>query len=669
MLEFEMDNEDKLIELLKKCTEYYTNSDNLYVLSHDDVDLIKNELNIELNPNIEVSDDIFDNINNLTKNKFPKNSFFNQVGFSPRTGKIKLPFIMGSMNELKEGDLEQWKCGSEFVVSSKLDGVSCGLVYKNGKLVNAYSRGNGIEGQEILRHIWNLNSIPKEISNKNNINIRGELIVRKNDIENMLNDIEEETGKRLKNGRNSVAGYVNSKQGSKSIEKYLNFIAYNIIDYQDSEFSMYETLKNEYKFQTPTYKLLSSSEIIEEKMTQLVIDTKTNDDFECDGIIITQNIIQNGYEGFETGTHNPKKSRKYKIGAADNATQTEVEYIEWNISKDGLLKPRVKVKPVNLVGVTITYATGHNYKNIFSKKIGIGSKIIIKRSGDVIPYIQEVIEQSDNIPLPQCSFDYDYNDNNEVIDLSFNFNKTRDDYGLDIAVNYMREMNLQKMIYFCSKLNIDFAGEGNLKILTQWFNKTNSNIFTIKDLLKLDKRIFTETIGINGTKLYESLFNKLNDVDECEFMDAVNCFGRGIGELKLKKIYNKYNTLCVNEQQILDTEGWANKTCNQYIEYIGEYFKWKDFIESELNIKFKVYKNELESNKLEHLKVCFTGIRDSNMENFIKRNGGKILSSVSKDCNLLICKSLSDNSTKLKKAKEKNIDIIDYDTALFRILV
>lgn len=663
---FELDNEDKLIELLKKCSDLYFNTSEFYKLNNNDIHLLNEEFGIQFEG--FVTDEVFDKINILTKNKYPNNSFFNQTGILPRTGKVKLPFVMGSMNELKQGDLESWKVNTDYVVSAKLDGVSCGLVYKEGKLINAYSRGNGIEGQEITRHIYHLDTIPKNIDNNGITYIRGELIVEKSKIPDMLNDIEQETGKRLKNGRNTISGYINSKQTNSTIQKYLKFIAYHIENFNGCEFEMFKTLEN-FNFQTPYHYLAKCDEITEEKMTSQVINVKLYDKFECDGIIITQNHVKEGFENFETNTNNPKKSRKYKIGAVDNSSETTVESVEWNISKDGFLKPRIKIKPVNLIGVEINYATGHNYNNVITKKIGIGSKIIIKRSGDVIPYIESVIIPSDNIPLPKCGYNIEYNDKNEPVDLLFDYEKTLYNYDEETANLYNNEMLLQKLIYFCYKLNIDFAGEGNLRILSNLFNDYYNKILDIKNFLLLSKEYFINAIGVNGEKLYNCLQNKLNNLNICEFMDAVNCFGRGIGELKLKRIFDKYQTLCVNEQQILDTNGWAEKTCYQYINNMMNYFDWMDFMENQLKIEFKNSENVINSHIYEGLKVCFTGIRDSNMENYIVKNGGKILSSVSKECNLLICKNLTDTSTKMKKAKEKNIKIIDYETACCEFLV
>ena len=661
-------DESDLINLLKKCCDAYFNTDDFYILNDNDIILLKNNnIVIQCNDENKVTDAIYDFIYNEIQMKYPTNNFFKQVGFEERTGKVKLPFVMGSLNELKEGDLEKWKIQKPYVVSAKLDGVSCGLVYKHGKLINAYSRGNGIEGQEILRHVYDLDTIQKQIpSSKDLIYIRGELIVPKNEISIMLEEIEQETGKVLKNGRNSVSGYINSKQGNLSVKKHLKFLAYHIENFEGSEFEMFEILNKKFHFVTPFYDLKENNEINETQLTELVKHIKTNYEYECDGIILTLNQLTDEFEGYETGTNNPKRSRKYKIGALDNEKETEVKDIEWNISKDGYLKPRVKIQPVDLVGVTINYATGHNYGNIKEKEIGVGSKIIIKRAGDVIPYILKVTETSNNIPMPECCYNIEKNDKGEDVDLIFDYEKTSLYKNQNIADKFYNEMLLQKLVYFCAKLNIDYAGEGNLKILFNEYLSQNNSPLEIDKFIQLDKFIFEKEIGINGEKLYDSLHNRLNNLDECAFFDAVNCFGRGIGELKLKKIYSKYQTLCVSEEQILSSDGWAEKTCEQYINHIQNYFRWKDIL-NQLNISFKEQtNNELESTILCDVNVCFTGIRDANMENFIIKNGGKILSSVNKTCNLLVCKSLSDNSTKLKKAREKNIEIIDYDEACRR---
>lgn len=664
MIEFEPDNEDKIIDLLKKCSDRYYNSEELYVLETEDSSLINSELELNTFVGDIVTDTLYDLIYYKSKDKFPSNQYFKQVGSVVTSGKVKLPFSMGSMSELKEGDLQNWKQNCDYVVSSKLDGISCGLLYVEGILTKAYSRGDGIEGQDISRHVKTLKTIPHKINlNEGTQFIRGELIVPKNEIELMLDELEEETGKRNKNGRNSVSGYINSKNGNDSVRNHLRFVAYHIENWDKSEKEMFDELSKS-GFLTPQYEIMNSNDVNEENLTNKVLFVKLNDEYECDGIILTQNEALPGFEGFESGTLNPKKSRKYKIGAVDNITETTVEDIEWNVSKDGLLKPRVKIKPVNLVGVEINWASGHNYKNVFIKGMGKGAKVTIKRSGDVIPKIEEVLVPSFDIPLPDCEYDFIKNDKGEDVDIVYSYEQNL--MNTEIHNKYMKEIHLQKLLYFCTKLDIEYAGEGNLRAIYD----SEKEWVSIEEFIRMDEDKFISIIGVNGGRLYKSLHQKLNSVDVCVFMDAVNAFGRGIGELKLRKVFNKYNSLCINNvEQLNCVEGFADKTIKQYMDHISDYIYWADKCE-ELNIHLiKPAEEEKDSDNLSDLYVCFTGVRDEMMENYIKRNGGHIVSSVTKACNLLICSSLSDNSTKMKKAKEKGIDIIDYDTALLQILI
>lgn len=661
---FEMnDNEKQLINLLQKCDDAYNNSNCFYFLKKEDIELLKS---ISINyDEQEVTDEIYDEIYFKVKSLYSNNSYFNKIGSKVKSNKIKLDIPMGSANELKEGDWDKWKLPIEYVISNKLDGVSCRLYYENGKLVKAVSRGNGYESQDITRHVLKIKNIKRQLNQNIDIKIRGEIIVPKENINQMLDEIEQETGTRPKNQRNSVSGFINSKNGVDAVSKNVVFIAYKIEEWNKSEYEMFKYLDYELEFDVAPYQLING-DTSEEWLVQKLKDIKTNYTLECDGLIISQNIIQPGYEGYETNSIKRKASRKFKVGVTENIATSEVTDIIWNISKDGLFKPVVQIKPVELVGVTVTQATGHNYKNVRDNKIGKGAIIKISRSGDVIPYIKEVIQPCEDIEenynLPDKRL---WVEDSVDIKLCIDY-KTEDDADLDYQIVFYRnEQDIKKIVYFCNCLEVEQAGDGNIRKIFQnndpWFNRIN-----IKDLLLTSRETFINNIGINGGIFYNSLHQKLNECTECKFFDAVNCFGRGIGETKLEKVYKKYQTLNVTLDQLLDTDGFADKTSEQYYNHLSNYFEWKDWLEQN-NIKLK--EPEIYNGSCNDLVVCFTGIRDSNMENFIKLNGGRIVSSVTKDCNLLICDSLDSNSGKMKKAKEKQINIIDYDQAVLEILI
>lgn len=650
--------ENPIISLLKRCSDSYYNLGEYYVFTEDDKDLIKDYPNCQYAT--ESDDFVYDSIYFKAKELFPNDAFFKEVGIAERGAKVKLPYKMGSMTECKEGELEKWINPSlVYVESDKLDGCSAEVVYDNGRLIQVFSRGDGEEGQDITRHLIQFESLPKYIKYKNKISLRGEVIVSKENIPLMIQELKNEIGKQYKNGRNTVAGQLNAKVCGKSFIKYARFIAYKIEEWNKSEFEQFELIK-ELGFLTPNYKLINGSNITEQNMIEEVKFIKSLNDYECDGLILTVNELTDEYKGYETGTINPKASRKFKIGAMDNFAITKVKSVEWNISKDGFFKPRVNIEPVDILGVTISWATGHNFKNIMDNKIGAGAVIKIKRSGDVIPYIEEVITPSvnENYGLPDNQLFYT-NDVDIILT-----NKEVPDNLLSKFYELYQEMYLQKLVYFCDKMKIDFAGEGNIKRIIDFHsNKDECDTYDIAHLILEPLSTFEEVIGVNGTKFYETLHNKLVDMNPAIFFDAVNAFGRGLGELKLQKIIDAYGTLKVDYNQLLNVEGFAEKSAKQFFDHLEEYDSWLLFIMNVPNINIKYPDRNIKSDKLASLKVVFTGIRDGNMEQIIRENGGKILNSCTKECNLVIAKDANSSSGKLNKARTMGIEIISYEEA------
>lgn len=630
------------IELLKKCDDTYTNLGEYYAFTDED------KINVpEIEEYNESTDDVYDMLKEIAKNKFPNEIYFQNVGSEVRGEKVKLPYVMGSMTECHEGELENWiEMGKSYIQSAKLDGVSALLVYQNGNLKIAYSRGDGIEGQDITRHI--LKFAPTKLKEDIDIAIRGEIIVPKQDIPNMLDELYDETKMRYKNGRNTVAGQLNAKICANSFAKYAHFVAYHIENWKESEEEMFLKLMNLGVEVTQAHKVLGK-DITEEYAINEVKKVKEWYIYECDGIIFTKNFKEENDLGYDTGTLNPKCSRKFKIGASDNSAETIVEDIEWNVSKDAIFKPRVKVKPVDIQGVTINWVTGHNYKTIVENGIGIGAKILLKRRGDVIPHIEKVIEpvsDHDKFNIPECGT-IEYNG----VELTLDYTECTDPELVD-------EVEIQKIVYFCSKLGVDFAGEGNIRRIMNEDLESDG----IEQLIETDIETYQEEIGVNGIKFYGSLHNKLKNVDICDFMDAVGAFGRGIGSKKLQKVIDKYNTLDVTYEQLMETEGFAEISSQQYVNNLIFYHQWMDYMNN-IGYPIKIKEKKIVSNECANVNICFTGVRDKNLEEVIKEKGGKICSSVTKVCNVLVAKDPNSGSSKLKKAMDNGVEVISLDEA------
>lgn len=240
--------------------------------------------------------------------------------------------------------------------------------------------------------------------------------------------------------------------------------------------------------------------------------------------------------------------------------------------------------------------------------------------------------------------------------------------GVNLAINdcddneqYLHEMCVQKLIYFCQKLGVDFAGEGNIKRL---MTETNNEYMDVHNLLLLPVKTFENAIGVNGIKFYESLHNCMKTITVSQFMDAVGAFGEGIGELKLQKIIDLYGELPYDRDKILNVDGWAEISVDQYMFKYATYINWVKWLyENYNNFVFKTEEKKQMSNKFSNIVVVFTGVRDKELEEVIKANGGKIVTSFTKACNTVIAKDPNGDSSKLNKAREKGAEIISLEDA------
>ena len=433
-------------DILRKCSDAYNVGD-LYVLTAEDVGILAGE-DFVANDGDEVTDALYDQMYSYFSSKYPEDPFFNEVGAPERGSKVPLEFTMGSMNELKLGDWEKWKQdNSEYVITSKLDGISCGLTFENGKLKCAQSRGDGTMGADITRHYL-------RFKNKGYIKegkVRGEIIIQKKDIQAFIDGVEKETGKRYKNARNAVAGQMNSKVATETFYQYANLVTYQLLDYEEDIKSFKESLdilKAAGFLVANVHGVLKGKDISEDFLIETVKKVKAEDPYECDGIILTLNVPDEKHKGRETGSLNPKDSRKFKIGATDIEAETVVTGIEWSPSKDYKIKPVALLSPVALNGVTVSRATINNMSWLQERGVGVGSKVIIKRCGEVIPNVVDVITTSDDVCLPEVLKKHSHM---EGVDLCLDKNVTDAD-----MFPYYELVSAKKIAYFCSSLKIMF---------------------------------------------------------------------------------------------------------------------------------------------------------------------------------------------------------------------
>jgi DNA polymerase/3'-5' exonuclease PolX len=422
-------NEKQLSELLRKANKAYYNEVPLF------------------------TDNQYDIVKEFVENKYPSNPVLHEIGAPIEKNKVTLPYPMGSMDKIKPDTnaLANWtsKFTGPYVLSCKLDGVS-GLYTTEGKEPKLYTRGDGRIGQDIS-HLIPFLRLPKT----KDIVIRGEFIIPRLLFESKYKD-------KFANPRNMVAGIINHKTINESV-KDLHFVAYEVmkpIKKPSEQMSLLLTLDVEcvlYKTET---------KINNELLSKTLLDWRHNYTYEIDGVIVANDSL------YERKPGNPDHAFAFKMVLSDQVAEAKVVDVIWAPSKDGYLKPRVQIEPINLGGVQITFATGFNGAFINDNKIGIGSIIELIRSGDVIPYIRKVVVPAEEPKMPSVPFKW----NDTHVDIML------EDLASDETV---REKNITG---FFRGIGVEGLSTGNIKrIIESGFNSVPAILkMTINDFLKVE---------------------------------------------------------------------------------------------------------------------------------------------------------------------------------------
>lgn len=301
-----------------------------------------------------------------------------------KEGKIEHPFIMGSLDKIKIEDEPALRkflkkhLKTNLNVSAKVDGISCRLEYKNGILVGASSRGNGVMGENYTDKIPFVQRVPKEIPIKENINIRGELVIFKNDFEKMEG---------FANPRNATSGLMNKKDWKKEEIEKITFVPYTILGDNYTKKEQFEILEK-CGFKT-AWHLTIKKEEAERKDFQNVLlgitqTAASSLDYETDGIVICDETYVNEDE------YRPDGQMAVKIN--QQRAVAKLIDIEWQgPSKDGRFVPLAIIEPTQIGGTTVSKASMHNAAFMLGLGVYYGCIVEICKRGDIIPQIERVI--------------------------------------------------------------------------------------------------------------------------------------------------------------------------------------------------------------------------------------------------------------------------------------
>lgn len=592
----------------------------------------------------EISDSEFDSLESELKKLNPKSKVLDIVGTAVKSSeKIKHEKKMLSLDKTySTEDLVLWMDKEEVVSTLKLDGISCSLIYEEGNFVLAKTRGDGTFGENITQKVLWITNVPKHLSYQGKVEIRGELFCDEESFLLLAEEMEKLNLERPTSQRNIVAGLMGRKENLE-LCRYIKFMGFDVMTetHFNLETQKFDFLKKE-GFLYPDFKLHKDKASLYD-VIDFAKHFMSEGEYQIDGIVFTYNSVGLQEELGETA-HHPRYKMAFKFQG--EAKETILNSIVWSISRNGILTPVGDVNPVELSGAMIGRVTLHNYGVVKANRLKSGDKISIIRSGEVIPKFLEVIEPSTNdfeIPTscPSCQSPVLIKD----IRL-YCSNEKCQGRNKEVILNYIQKIGVE-----------DLSGKRLEELLNAGFVKTIPDLYrlTAEDLMKLDK-----VKDKLSQKLIESI-QKTKHVDFIIFLSSLGITGGAYN--KCEKVVRagfdsveKIKNLTV--EKLMTVESFAEKSATEFVNSITEKRELIDEL-VDLGMTFEI--EETRETAVSGLKICITGALSQKrnvIEDAIRLGGGLVVSSVSKNTDLLVTNETDPNSSKYKKALELKIKII-----------
>ncbi len=610
-----------------------------------------------------VSDEEYDKLSRQIKSYEEQNpDKISQNSPSLRVGGIVLdefekaihPSRMYSLEDIfNEEEFLAWKkrtekgaLNQEFFCEPKFDGASLNLIYENGILTKAITRGDGVEGEMVLENAKTIKSIPLTIKYQGFVEIRGEVVIYKKEFDKINEERLKNNEPIFANPRNAAAGSLRQLDPKISAKRRLVFYPYGIGVHDNlcaSQSEFREFLQQNNFLKAPHSALCKS----EQEVIKTYEELKAIRDelpMMLDGMVIKINSfaaqIELGYT-----VKFPRFACAFKFPAIEK--QTKILSITNQVGRTGKITPVAELEPVNIEGVIVSRATLHNYEDALKKDIKINDTVLIIRSGDVIPKVVkpltnfrtgQEIELEIPTSCPICG--------SELF---------RDDPLLKCVNLECSARVVESIIHAASKkaLNMDGLGE---KIIELLFNE--QKIKGLKDIFSLS---YSDLDGLEGFK-DKKITNALNSIENsknCECWRFIVALGiELIGEVAAKKLCKNYGLDAFNktEEELLLIDGFGKEMAKSFVLFCKTN---KDEIDALLQILTPTQNITISSGVLDGKSVVITGTLSKPREYFkelLENAGAKVVDSVSKKTSFVLA---GENAgSKLDKATSIGVDVI-----------
>lgn len=555
----------------------------------------------------------------------------------------------------------------EFVLEPKLDGLSASIVYKNGILSQASTRGDGSIGEDITENIKTLDNVPKEINLTGNVEVRGEVVMLKEDFQK-LNEQREINGEKLfSNPRNAAAGSLRQLDFNVTAQRKLTFFAYALIGDDltlNSQEQILETLRLNGFTVSDEIKLCKTQKEAYE-FYQNMESRRADLAYDIDGVVYKTNDLSLQKQ-MGNSTKYPRHSIAYKFPA--QKAQTTILDIVVQVGRTGNITPVAELAPVNVGGVIVSRATLHNKSEIEKKDIRVRDRVIIQRAGDVIPQIlYPIIEQrpKDSKPYefpnvcPCCGSSLVQNEDEVAIKCE----------NLDCSAQLV-----ERLIHFVSRqaFNIEGLGRQNIKFLfDKGIVKSPVDIFYLQEK---NQQYHLEKEEGWGEQSVRNLFKSIETAKNIKLEKFINALGiPQVGRAASILIARYYKTfsqfLSAVEEDRMSELVTISGIGDSMIQDLKNFFR----ISNNLGVMKRLsavvnIQDAEESSESEWTgkSVVFTGTlntlgRDEAKE-IIEKLGGKASSSVSSKTYLVVA---GENAgSKLEKARNLGIRVISEEEFL-----
>ena len=561
-------------------------------------------------------------------------------------------------------ELEDWikrasKVGDnlEFFCQPKFDGASLNLIYENGILKQAITRGDGEIGEDVTQNAMTIQSIPLEIAEKSLIEIRGEVVIKKSDFEAINIERLKNSESTFANPRNAAAGSLRQLDSSITSKRKLFFNAWgvgqNSLNFEKTS-QMMDYIFSLGFVKTPMQTLVKNIDDIK-KLYENMIKKRDTFPMLLDGMVIKIDDITTQQDlGFTQKF--PRWSCAYKFPAVEKTTK--LKDIILQVGRTGVVTPVAIVEPVLIEGANVERATLHNFDEIKRLDLKISDEIIIIRSGDVIPKITKVLK--------------DRRDGNEkeILKPTICPDCSSELLIEDIMIKCQNldcpSRVVNSIIYFASKncLNIDGLGDKIVELLVN-----EKKIFDILDLYSLKYEDLENLEGFKEKKI-NNLLNAIENSKNSELHRVLTALGiEHIGEVASKSICSKFglDLVDVSFEDLISIDGIGEQMANSFLEFfrVNRQFVLKlfDILKPKVTIK-----EEAKDNPFKNKTVVITGTMSKSRDEiklFLEDLGAKVSSSVSKKTDFLIYGE--DAGSKYDKAIELGIEILTEDEMYSKI--